>query len=315
MLEFNRILCPIDFSEASTRALTYAAALARWYQANLEVLHATPRLETHGEPAQATGVVGAAHAGPPPVRASGEELLGQIERAITATAGTDIKATALVFEGSANDVIVSRSVALPADLLVMGTHGRGGFSRLLLGSVTEKVLRHVSCPVLTVPPAAPPGTDERVIFKKILCPIDYSTSALKALRYALDLARQVDGRVTALHALEYMDPEEEPELSEHDPCRHAMIESRQRRRELIERARQRLHAQLSQEPTTWCDIAESTVLVDRAYKAILRRAAALEADLIVMGAQGTGGLELMLYGSNTQHVLRAATCPVLTVKA
>ena len=55
--------------------------------------------------------------------------------------------------------------------------------------------------------------------------------------------------------------------------------------------------------------------VDRAYKAILHRADEAKADLIVMGAQGTAGLELMLYGSNTQHVLRAATCPVLTVRA
>jgi nucleotide-binding universal stress UspA family protein len=314
MLQFNNILCPIDFSESSTRALTYATALARWYRANLEVLHATPLLN-NGEQAQPTGAAGAAHSGPPSLRAAGEKLLGQIEREIAATGGSDVKTTALLLEGGAHDVIVGRSRALPADMLVMGTHGRGGFSRLLLGSVTEKVLRHVRCPVLTVPPAAPSGPEERVIFKKILCPIDYSASALKALRYALDLARQVDGRVMALHALEYMDPEEEAEPSEHDPCRQTMLESHQRRQELIERARKRLHAQLAQEPATWCDIEESTVLVDRAYKAILRQAAAQEVDLIVMGAQGAGGLELMVYGSNTQHVLRAATCPVLTVKA
>jgi len=75
-----------------------------------------------------------------------------------------------------------------------------------------------------------------------------------------------------------------------------------------------LHAHLAQESTTWCDIEEGTVVVDRAYKAILQRAAALTVDLIVMGAQGAGGLELRVYGSNTQHVLRAAGCPVLTVK-
>ena len=79
-------------------------------------------------------------------------------------------------------------------------------------------------------------------------------------------------------------------------------------------ARQRLHAQVAQEPTTWCEI-EEVVVVDRAYKAILQRAASEPVDLIVMGAQGAGGLELMLYGSNTQHVVRAAPCPVLTVHA
>jgi nucleotide-binding universal stress UspA family protein len=58
---------------------------------------------------------------------------------------------------------------------------------------------------------------------------------------------------------------------------------------------------------------EPVVAIDRAYKAVLRHAAASKADLVVMGAQGTAGLELMVYGSNTQHVVRAATCPVLTV--
>jgi nucleotide-binding universal stress UspA family protein len=229
MLQFNTILCPIDFSAISTRALAYATALARWYHADLEVLHAAPLLEADGEQAQRAGAVGVAHVGPALLRASRQQLSEQIERAIAAAGTSEVKATALVLEGPAHDVIVSRSRALPADLLVMGTHGRRGFSRQLLGSVTEAVLRHVACPVLTVPPAAPDRIEGTVAFKKILCPIDYSSSALKALRYALDLARQAGGCVTALHALEYMDSEEEPEPSPYDPCWQAIHESRQRR--------------------------------------------------------------------------------------
>ncbi|RPI49975.1 MAG: universal stress protein [Acidobacteria bacterium] len=103
-----------------------------------------------------------------------------------------------------------------------------------------------------------------------------------------------------------MDPEE--------PCEHVDFDIRKHRQHFIDHARQRLHAQLAQEPTTWCEI-EELVAIDRAYKAILQTAAASKADLIVMGAQGTGGVELMLYGSNTQNVLRAAPCPVLTVHA
>jgi nucleotide-binding universal stress UspA family protein len=203
-------------------------------------------------------------------------------------------------------VIVQRVEAHPTDLLVMGTHGRSGFHRLLLGSVTEKVLRTASCPVLTVPPAAPGMTAAPVTFKRILCAIDYSPSALKSLQYALELGRQADGCVTVLYALEYMDPEE--------PCEHVDFDIRQRRQHFIDHARARLHAQLAQEPTTWCAI-EEIVAIDRAYKAVLHQASASNADLIVMGAQGTAGIELMLYGSNTQHVVRAARCPVLTVHA
>jgi nucleotide-binding universal stress UspA family protein len=314
MLQFNKILCPIDFSPISMRALIYATALTRWSEGELEVLHVAPLLEADGEQVQVAGIVGAAHAGPAPVRAVREQALREIGRAIAAAGANDVDARALVLEGSAHDVIVSRSRMSPADLLVMGTHGHGGFTRLLLGSVTEKVLRHVACPVFTVPPATPDKPEDIAHFRRILCPIDYSPSSLRALRCALDLARQAGGCVTALHALEYMDPEDEPEPSPYDPCRQAVLEHHQRGQELVERARKRLHAQLAPEPTTWCDIEESTVVVDRAYKAILRQAQALDVDLIVMGAQGTGGLELMVYGSNTQHVLRAAACPVLTVK-
>ena len=145
-----------------------------------------------------------------------------------------------------------------------------------------------------------------VSFKRIVCAVDYSPSALVALRYALELGRQSNGCVTALYALEYMDPEE--------PCEHVDADIRRRREHLLAHARERLHAQLTSESTTWCDIVEQ-VVVERAYKAILHEAETSQADLIVMGAQGASGMELMLRGSNTQHVVRAARCPVLTVRA
>ena len=197
--------------------------------------------------------------------------------------------------------------ALPADLLVMGTHGRSGFHRLFLGSITEKVIRTAPCPVLTVPPAAAPASTPEVAFKRILCPIDFSPSSLRALEYALELARQANGRVTMLNVLEYMEPE--------DPCEHVDLAIRTSRQSFIDRAREHLRELASVESTTWCDL-EGTVLADhRAYNAVLRTAASAGADLIVMGAQGTAGVELTLYGSNTHHVVRAAHCPVLTVRA
>ena len=96
----------------------------------------------------------------------------------------------------------------------MGTHGRRGFKRLLLGSVTETVLREAPCPVLTVPSSANEASSEAVTFKRILCPIDFSPSALQALGFALDLARQADGRVTLMHVVEWL-AEEEPQALAH----------------------------------------------------------------------------------------------------
>jgi nucleotide-binding universal stress UspA family protein len=307
MVQFHNVLCAIDFSEISARALTHAAALARWYEAHLEVLHVVPALADDANPPARFGPDDGAWP-------SRERLLVAIERAMEAADATTPDSRPLVEEGRADEIIACRARALPADLVVMGTHGRSGFNRALLGSVTEKVLRQVSCPVLTVPPAAPTRAGGPVRFKNILCAVDYSPSASKALQYALDLARQAGGAVTVLHALEYTDADDLLDPSKFDPCREEIAESRRRRQAVLDRARTQLHAQLALEPTTWCDIQE-VVAVDRAYKAILGLAADADTDLIVMGAQGAGGLELLLYGSNTQHVLRAATCPVLTVRA
>lgn len=300
MIEFKHILCPIDFSDTSIRALSYATAFAKWYEARLEVVHVVPAFGDDGAAPRS------AAASDPRGAMSHDDVIAGIRRSLDAVGASGIDTRALALEGRAPDLIAERARALPADLLVMGSHGRSGFNRLLLGSVTEKVLRMSPCPVLTVPLAAPAMTASAVTFKQILCAIDHSPSALRALGYALELGRQADGCVSVLYALEYMDPEE--------PCEHVDFDIRRRRQHFIDHARARLHARLAEEPTTWCEIKE-LVAVDRAYKAILREAAASKADLIVMGAQGTGGVELMVYGSNTQHVVRAAACPVLTVHA
>ncbi|MBM3820068.1 MAG: universal stress protein, partial [Acidimicrobiia bacterium] len=140
----------------------------------------------------------------------------------------------------------------------------------------------------------------------IVCPVDFSSSSLRALDYAVDLARHADGCVTILHALDYMDAEE--------PCEHVDAAVRQGRQHIIDHARERVHAVAAQQDATWCRIEEQ-VVIGRAYRAMLGYATTHRADLIVMGAQGRGGLDLMLYGSNTHHVVRGAACPVLTLRA
>ena len=91
---------------------------------------------------------------------------------------------------------------MKADLLVIGTHGRSGFERLVLGSVTEKVLRKASCPVLTVPKRLPDAVPVGpVLFKRILCPVDFSESSLHALSYAVSMAQEADGQLTVLHVV------------------------------------------------------------------------------------------------------------------
>ena len=147
MVEFKQILCPIDRSESSIRSLAHAAALANWYDAQLTVLHVVRTFE----PLQVQGDLGEPLQLVNPL--SREEVLEELRRTVEST--TARRSPTLATEaGNTPTTIVERALAMEADLIVMGTHGRRGFKRLLLGSVTEAVLHEAPCPVLTVPPQA-----------------------------------------------------------------------------------------------------------------------------------------------------------------
>lgn len=127
----------------------------------------------------------------PPVQP--EEMIEEVRRfcePVMAGATPEI----LVEEGDPARRIAAQAERIPADLLIMGTHGRGGFERLFLCSVTEKVLRTARCPVLTVPPPAARAPAGPVLYKTILCPLDFSDSSMRALEYALSLAKEALSR-------------------------------------------------------------------------------------------------------------------------
>lgn len=297
MIEFTRIVVPIDYSESSTRALTHAEALARWYDAKLLVLHVAtidPLLVQNEFDMPVYGLNL-----PTP-----DEVVVHVRQFLD-TAGISHDAVPIAGVGDPANTIISEVVRNKADLIVMGTHGRRGFKRLLLGSVTERVLREAPCPVLTVPPATPAERSKVVTFKRILCANDFSPSARLALEFALDLARQSDGTVTVLHAIEWLAEEAAPTT--------AQFNVPEFRRHLFEDSQKALHDLIATESQTWSRI-ETEVVFGRAYREILRAAEIRQSELIVMGAQGRGGLDLSLFGSATQQVVRGASCPVLTVR-
>lgn len=297
MIEFKQIVCPVDFSESSVRALAYAAAIARWYHAHLTVLHVAPTFE----PMQVRGPIGEPVQFVTPM--SRDQVVEALRRSFNLDAVSP-HATPVAEAGDPRDVIVAKAVSLDADLIVMGTHGRRGVKRMLLGSVAEAMLHEAPCPVLTVPLHTRPVPDP-VTFARILCPIDFSPASLQALGFALDLARQADGRVTLLHVVEWLTDE-----ASHGSPNFDIPEYR---RMIVEDARERLRALVAAESRAWVDI-DDMVGSGRAHREILRVADAGSVDLIVMGAQGRGGVGLALFGSATQQVVRGATCPVLTVR-
>ena len=144
MIEIKRILCPTDFSEFSEWALKLALPLARWYRSEISVMHVVPRVLMHPEyfPYMQEPVLPS-----PDVR---KQALEELDRFVETTRGIGIATEVVLEEGDSVEEILATAERLPADLIVMGTHGRRGFERLVLGSVAEKVLRKSPCPVLTV---------------------------------------------------------------------------------------------------------------------------------------------------------------------
>jgi nucleotide-binding universal stress UspA family protein len=303
MITIRRILCPVDFSRFSMHALEQATELARRFDAEITVLHASAVA-----PVTALAPIGAPLV-LEPARLTKEErwaITAQL-RDFTDEIGTrDVSIVTKINEQDPVTSIINTAASWPADLIVMGTHGRSGFERLLLGSVAEKVLRKAPCPVLTVPRRVTTAK-EGLAFRRILCAIDFSPASLRALDYAAALAGPDGPGVNALNVIEL--------FADGGGMRDELVlDTPDFRANLIRHAQDRLHSVIPVDVRLLCPVSES-VTMGKAYREILRIAAEERADLIALGVQGRSAADLLLFGSTTQHVVRQAECPVLTIRA
>jgi nucleotide-binding universal stress UspA family protein len=301
MAMIKQILCPIDFSETSRHALEQAAAIAGWYRARLHVLHVY-------EPVFAP-IPGL----PVPDDRVPEYELQRVRDEVAAflqAMGGGIDADVVVGVGQPPTTIVDRAAALSVDLIVIGTNGASGLEHLLIGSVTEKVLRKAACPVLTVPPRA--QATSHLPFTRVLCAVDFSDWSLAAVDYALSLAAESGAALDLLHVVEW--PWEEPPppaFSELPPEQAAAL--LEFRRNLVASATRRLESLVSKALTDRCAVTVQ-IAHGKPYVETLRLAGDIAADLIVLGVHGRHRLDLAVFGSTTNQVVRQATCPVLTVR-
>jgi nucleotide-binding universal stress UspA family protein len=295
-------LCPIDFSDASARAVEHAIALAGWYRARITALHVyTPLF------APIPGL-------PRPVdRVSDAELQRarcDTENAFRAAAGAAVEVDVVVDVGQAAAQILRRARDGAADLIVLGTHGASGFERLVLGSVAEKVLRRATCPVVTVPPRTHDAS--RLPYERLLCAIDFSDWSLEALQHACALARDAKAALTVLHVIEW--PWEEPpapSISDLPPEQALALGEYRRYCEVG--AMTRLES-LVTDPDAVTGPVALRIAHGKPYAQILRVAGEAQADLIVIGVHGRTPLDLGLLGSTANQVVRRAQCPVLTLR-
>jgi nucleotide-binding universal stress UspA family protein len=302
MISIQRILCPVDFSDYSRHAVHHAVALARWYQSTITLLHVQSPV--------------AVPAGPPEVlptlilsREQRQELLASLKQLVTAEAGDAVPIEVDVAEGNPAREIVDRAKSSTSDLIVMGTHGASGFERLLLGSVTEKVLRKAPCPVMTVPPRAQDVMPIPPLFKRILCAIDFSDASMRALKYAMSLAQEADARLTVVHAfeLEGTMPENWRNTLTPPSIRKELVTLEQERRDKLAQA-------VPDSVRSYCEV-ETAMVSGTPYREILQLAEQKQSELIVLGVHGRSAADLFFFGSTANHVVRQATCPVLTVRS
>jgi nucleotide-binding universal stress UspA family protein len=299
MIPITRLLCPIDFSDTSRHALEHAVTLAQWYEAAIVGLHVfNPVYAPVGGPGLPVDG-GTVFASP----AASSRLQLQVAEALAPARAAAVPVEACIEEGSPAGQILSGVVRHRADLIVMGTHGASGFERLMLGSITEKVVRKAACPVLTVPPRA--HSAAHLPFRRILCPVDFSPSSVRAFGVALSLAQEAEAQLMLLHVLEWPIGHEPPPLPTFNVPEYRIYREKE--------AAAELEKMVPAAARDWCQ-PSIHLAHGKPYEQVLGYAGDHAVDLIVIGVHGRNALDVALFGSTTNQVVRAARCPVLTLR-
>jgi nucleotide-binding universal stress UspA family protein len=298
-LSIANVLCPTDFSGPADNALERAVTIAEWFHAKLTVMHAIPYAP---EPHRASVDGGEARAARPLVQ-SRTEVEHDLKKAIARNTDRLSRVEWEIAEGEPWRAIECRAASLPADLVVMGNQGRSGWDRLLIGSTTEKVTRHLRCPILAVGAAGAPR--KGMLFRRILCALDLTDNSKETIDLAFALAEENLAEVTLLHVLDGRKIPWEP-APRTNTSRSALQEAAE------DGAKQEMRT-LAERCWTFCR-TDAVVANGTPWREVLRIADEVEADLIVTGAHAPASAGTSFLGSTADQLLRHASCPVLLAK-
>ena len=286
-VSFKNILFATDFSIHSSAALVYAMAIARRHGSKIHAVHVISPASYHGVPpelatASHKGVMQAA-------RAQMRETEARLQEVPHATG---------ICEGDVWQELSQIVKGEQIDLIVMGTHGRTGLSRILMGSVAEQIYRQATCPVLTVGPQASFVVPDEIELKRIAYATDLSPQAQAAAPYAFSLAQEHQACLTLLQVVET-----EPNYCVPD-CKGAEASLRRRLLDLVPHG-----------ADAWC-MPRAEVRYGDPAEQIVSFASERKANLIVLGVRKPAHPALMphLPGSVSSRVVAEAQCPVLTVR-
>jgi len=297
-VHIKTIVCTTDFSDFSNRAVPFGVALAKEFGAKLYLCHVIDlsSVAMYGEGFSdplmlETKITDYAH----------EHLKDLIGDA-------DIEWESLISVGHTADEITLIAKEKGADLVVSATHGRSGLKRLILGSVTERLMRTLPCPMYIVrslerEPAPPVMAEVRL--KRILVGCDFSADSDLAIQYGLSLAQEFQTELYLAHVLE-------PSVYK-DMLAHRAGDTDPGREGLREKLTQKLRGLVPEDAKQWCT-PETLLLAGQPSDELTKYALVHEVDLIVLGVRGHSVMESLLVGSTTDRVVRQAPCPVLSVR-
>jgi nucleotide-binding universal stress UspA family protein len=296
MTTINRILYATDLSATSEPVWGEARRLGRLFDAEIVILHVvTP-------PPNVFPLEGYV---PPDLyeeflRSAQRDAERGLDRLLGSVAGSGLKVRLRLEEGPPASRILDIASQEAADILVVGTHGRTGFRRAMLGSIADRMIRQARCPVLTARPQ--PEGAPRAQIRRICYATDFSPTAHAAWSWVVAIASAADAEVDLVHVTF------EPVADRHLPA------------EAIERMAQFLREQGHIEVERF--LAQSTLPRDRIHvhlspgvpgEQIVHRALERAADLIIMGTHGWSGVVRWMLGSVAHYVIQTAPCPVLTI--
>jgi len=297
---FKNILLATDFSQTSDNALAYAAAIARLHDGKLFVAHAIPPEARTSIPLDSL---------PWSLDRDLQEAEVNMRQLPRGKLLEHIAHEEVIERGRTSEVILDLIARNKIDLLVLGTHGRGGLKKLLLGSVAEELFRLAACPVLTVGPGAlVPDTAEPEI-RQVLFATDFSPASLSALRYATSIARVSKARLALLHIVPVVPYSELP--PEWYVASDVIESQEETRLAALEHLKKLIPPEESLPHGT-----DFLAMLGFVPEGIVETAGKIKADVIVMGVNASSAARAAahLYWSTAHDVVCEAMCPVLTIR-
>jgi len=295
----KNLLVATDFSEISRHALEYAAVLARYSGARIHIAHVLPADPFLPIPLE-----------PTPMALDGERESAErsLEELATIAELRDVAHEILLERGPVAEVVSRLIASREIDLMVLGTRGRGGLKKIVLGSVAEELFRSASCPVVTVGPRVPEVPGRELDVSRVIFATDFSPASTAALPYAIAIANEYRAQLVLLHMVNPM-----PLMDSGTTwCLAADVaEMREAERSA---ALGRLH-ELIRSDTTLVRAADYVAGFDLPVDGILIAAQQRHAGLIVMGVhRRTPGSAAHVPWTIAPQVVTRAHCPVLTVR-